>query len=113
MGPPAKNCGGATDANRRFCDNAVAYAISSIQTGTAYGSYSYLCSPKVLRPLFRSGYGLGSMLAVVCSWQRNRSILWAILAGFLTWFYVIYFALTRAAGRSEVVSTLPPVGHVT
>lgn len=42
-----------------------------------------------------SGYGLGSMLAVVCSWDRNRSILWAILAGFLTWFYVIYFALTR------------------
>jgi hypothetical protein len=35
------------------------------------------------------------MIAVVCSWDRNRSILWAILAGFLTWFYVIYFALTR------------------
>jgi hypothetical protein len=42
-----------------------------------------------------SGYGLGSMLAVVCSWERNRSILWAILAGFCTWFYVIYFALSR------------------
>jgi hypothetical protein len=35
------------------------------------------------------------MLAVVCSWERNRSILWAILAGFCTWFYVIYFALSR------------------
>lgn len=43
----------------------------------------------------RSGIGLGSAIAVVCSWQRNRSILWAILAGILTWFYVIYFALTR------------------
>jgi hypothetical protein len=42
-----------------------------------------------------TGFGLGSMIAVVCSWERNRSILWAILAGFLTWFYVIYFALTR------------------
>lgn len=42
-----------------------------------------------------TGYGLGSMIAVVCSWERNRSILWAILAGFLTWFYVIYFAITR------------------
>jgi hypothetical protein len=42
-----------------------------------------------------SGYGLGSILAVVCSWDRNRSILWAILAGIFTWFYVIYFALTR------------------
>lgn len=45
----------------------------------------------------RSGIGLGSAIAVVCSWQRNKSILWAILAGFLTWFYVIYFALTRTS----------------
>lgn len=42
-----------------------------------------------------SGIGLGSAIAVVCSWQRNRSILWMILAGILSWFYVIYFALTR------------------
>jgi len=45
--------------------------------------------------IYQSGLGLGSVLAVVCSWQRNRSILWAILAAILTWFYVIYFALTR------------------
>ena len=44
----------------------------------------------------QSGIGLGSAVAVVCSWDRNRSILWAILAGLLSWFYVIYFALTRA-----------------
>jgi hypothetical protein len=43
----------------------------------------------------QSGIGLGSAIAVVCSWQRNRSILWAILAGILSWFYVFYFALTR------------------
>lgn len=43
----------------------------------------------------QTGVGLGSIIAIVCSWQRNRSILWAILAGFLSWFYVIYFALTR------------------
>ncbi len=40
-------------------------------------------------------FGLGSILAVVCSWQRNRSIGWAIVAGILSWIYVIYFALTR------------------
>jgi len=45
----------------------------------------------------QSGIGLGSAIAVVCSWQRNRSIFWAIIAGVLTWFYVIYFALTRRA----------------
>jgi len=43
----------------------------------------------------REGVGLGSVIAVVCSWQRNRSILWAMLAGVLSWLYVLYFALTR------------------
>jgi hypothetical protein len=43
----------------------------------------------------QGGIGLGSAIAIVCSWQRNRSILWALLAGILSWFYVIYFALTR------------------
>lgn len=43
----------------------------------------------------QNGIGIGSAIAIVCSWQRNRSILWAILAGILSWFYVIYFAITR------------------
>ncbi len=43
----------------------------------------------------QSGIGLGSAIAVVCSWQRNRSIVWAIVAGIFSWFYVIYFAITR------------------
>lgn len=51
-----------------------------------------IVEPKVI---VQSGVRLGSVLAVVTSWQRNRSILWAILAGIFSWFYVIYFALTR------------------
>jgi hypothetical protein len=43
----------------------------------------------------QSGIGLGSALAIVLSWHRNKSILLAILCGILSWFYVIYFALTR------------------
>lgn len=42
-----------------------------------------------------SGIGLGSVLAVVFSWERNKSILLAILHGIFSWLYVIYFALTR------------------
>lgn len=42
-----------------------------------------------------SGIGIGAALAVVCSWQRNRSILLAVIAGVLSWIYVLYFALTR------------------
>jgi hypothetical protein len=49
----------------------------------------------------QTGIGLGSALAVVCSWQRNRSILWAILAGVLSWVYVIYFALTRTPQETK------------
>jgi hypothetical protein len=45
----------------------------------------------------QTGIGLGSVIAVVCSWDRNHSILWAILAGIFSWFYVIYFALTRTS----------------
>lgn len=43
----------------------------------------------------QTGIGIGAAIAIVCSWQRNRSILWAILAGVLSWFYVVYFAATR------------------
>jgi len=43
----------------------------------------------------QGGVGLGSVIAVVASWSRNESILWAILHGILGWLYVIYFAVTR------------------
>jgi hypothetical protein len=43
----------------------------------------------------QTGVGLGSIIAVVCSWERNRSIFWAIIAGILSWIYVIYFFFTR------------------
>lgn len=41
------------------------------------------------------GIGLGSILAVVASWSRNKSILFGILHGLLGWVYVIYFVFTR------------------
>ena len=47
-----------------------------------------------------SGIQLGSVLAVVCSWQRNRSILLAILAAIFSWIYVIYFALSRSSDET-------------
>ncbi|HHQ48164.1 MAG TPA: hypothetical protein ENK19_04690 [Acidobacteria bacterium] len=47
------------------------------------------------RVVTQSGVTLGSVIAVVCSWERNRSILWAIVAGVFSWLYVVYFALSR------------------
>ena len=43
----------------------------------------------------RSGIGFGSALAIAISWSINKSILWAIIHGILSWIYVIYYALTR------------------
>lgn len=41
------------------------------------------------------GIGLGTVIAVVVSWSRNKSILWAIIHGLLGWLYVIYTILVR------------------
>ncbi len=44
---------------------------------------------------YQVGVGLGTVIAVVVSWTRNRSILWAIFHGLLSWLHVIYFAVMR------------------
>lgn len=46
----------------------------------------------------RAGIGLGSALAVAISWSLHKSIVWATIHGFLSWIYVIYYALTRPGG---------------
>lgn len=43
----------------------------------------------------RSGITMGSALAMILSYNANESILWAILHGIFSWFYVIYFAIVR------------------
>jgi hypothetical protein len=39
---------------------------------------------------YAGGFGIGSLIAVVMSWEVNHSILWAIVHAILGWFYVIY-----------------------
>ncbi len=43
----------------------------------------------------RTGIGLGSAIAVTISWSLHKSLLWVIIHGLLSWFYVIYYAITR------------------
>lgn len=43
----------------------------------------------------RSGITMGSALAMILSYSANQSILWAILHGIFSWFYVIYFAIVH------------------
>ena len=54
-----------------------------------------LAEVEVVENVVRSGIGLGSAIAIVCSWERNRSILLAVLAGFFGCLYVFYFAVKR------------------
>jgi hypothetical protein len=43
----------------------------------------------------KAGVSFGSALAITISWSVHHSILWAIVHGFLSWLYVVYYALTR------------------
>ena len=49
----------------------------------------------VQQTVAQSGIGIGSAVAIVVSWHRNKSLVLAIIHGVLSWLYVIYFALTR------------------
>lgn len=47
----------------------------------------------VQETVVKSGIGFGACLAMVISWWRNQSVLWAIVHGLLGWFYVIWYVL--------------------
>jgi hypothetical protein len=42
-----------------------------------------------------AGISFGSALAIAISWSQHHSIIWAIIQGFFSWLYVIYYAITR------------------
>lgn len=43
----------------------------------------------------KAGIGFGSALAITISWSLHKSVLWAIIHGFFSWFYVAYYVITR------------------
>ncbi|MDF2653250.1 MAG: hypothetical protein K0Q73_9055 [Paenibacillus sp.] len=43
----------------------------------------------------KSAITFGSALAITISWSIHKSVLWAIIHGIFSWFYVIYYVLTR------------------
>jgi hypothetical protein len=46
----------------------------------------------VTKSILKDGVSLGSIIAAVISWDRNKSILLAIFHALLSWIYVIYAA---------------------
>jgi hypothetical protein len=47
------------------------------------------------KELVRSGITFGTALAITISWSLNQSVLWAIIHGFFSWLYVIYYIIFR------------------
>ncbi len=45
--------------------------------------------------IVRSGVTFGSAMAIAISWSVNKSLLWAMIHGVFSWFYVIYYAVIR------------------
>ena len=46
----------------------------------------------------KAGVSFGSALAIAISWSANKSLLWAIVHGLLSWLYVVYYALRYQYG---------------
>ncbi len=62
------------------CFTILASCVDRNYYGTGYAQPVYIAP----------GVGLGTIIAVVISWTRNKSVLWAIIHGILGWLYVIY-----------------------
>jgi hypothetical protein len=45
------------------------------------------------REVAKAGIGFGTALAIAITWSANKSLLWAVIHGLLSWFYVIYYAV--------------------
>ena len=46
--------------------------------------------------VIKYGLGYGAVAAMVLSYSINHSILWMLTHGWLSWLYVIYFALFKS-----------------
>lgn len=44
----------------------------------------------------KAGIGFGTALAITISWTANKSVLWAIIHGVLSWIYVVYYVLKES-----------------
>jgi prolipoprotein diacylglyceryltransferase len=45
--------------------------------------------------VIKFGIGYGAVAAMILSWSANKSILWMLIDGWLSWIYVIFYALFR------------------
>ncbi|MDD3182563.1 MAG: hypothetical protein PHD48_07170 [Alphaproteobacteria bacterium] len=46
--------------------------------------------------IIKYGISYGAVVAMIISYTANKSILWMLIHGWLSWLYVLYFALFKA-----------------
>jgi hypothetical protein len=61
--------------------------------------YSQKSSNGIRNTAISSGIDLSTVLAVIVSWKRNKSVLLAFLHGVFSWLNVLYFVLPRKPGE--------------
>ncbi len=49
----------------------------------------------------KKGLGIGTVIAMLASWERNKSIRWVLLHAIFGWGYVLYFVITRKAADNR------------
>lgn len=49
----------------------------------------------VVRSASSAVYSLGATLAAILSWHSFHALLWALLAGALSWIYVVYYVFVN------------------
>jgi len=76
-------------------------SLAFLPLGISNQCYNHECYGDMHHTFIHSGIGLGSVIAVVLSWERNKSVLWAILHGIFGWFYVIYYVITRRRNEGK------------
>ena len=50
----------------------------------------------IASPIFKFGLGYGAVAAMILSYSANKSILWMLIDGWLSWIYVIFFTLFKS-----------------
>ena len=47
------------------------------------------------KEIVSGGIGMGTALAMILSYSSNNSVVWAIIHGLFSWFYVLYFVIFK------------------
>lgn len=71
------------------------YQFTVLFTFLSLSCFAHDTSGELQQTVIRNGIGLGSVIAAITSWDRNKSVLLAIVHGIFSWLYVVYYQLTR------------------